>query len=188
MEPVERFKVGDKEVLIYQDENPSNPRDDDNLGIIYYCNGRYALGDECLPVTEIQENVDRCINRGGVVLPVFAYIHSGITITTNTDRNYPFNCPWDSGQCGVIIAPIEKILKNFIMQGITPGLKDRARTVLADEIKTFDQYLRGDIYGFTIIQKKTCEQCKHTEEEVLESCWGFYGLESCKEEAKRNTS
>lgn len=34
------------------------------------------------------------------------------------------------------------------------------------EVKTFDQYLRGEIYGFII---------ETVDGEHLDSCWGFYG-------------
>jgi len=29
-----------------------------------------------------------------------------------------------------------------------------------------------------------CDCCGHVEYEDLESCWGFYGLDYCREEAK----
>ena len=51
-------------------------------------------------------------------------------------------------------------------------------------MKTYDQYLRGDVYGFKLTKIVTkqdkCPHCgeviREYEEEIEEdSCWGFYG-------------
>jgi len=40
-----------------------------------------------------------------------------------------------------------------------------AATMLDNEVKTYDQYLTGDVYGYEIKE----------DGEVIDSCWGFYG-------------
>ena len=60
--------------------------------------------------------------------------------------------------------------------------------------KTWEQYFDGEVYGYMIdgpLEQKQdlCEKCGHIqheyeEREVLDSCWGFYGLDYCIEEAK----
>ena len=41
---------------------------------------------------------------------------------------------------------------------------------LKGEVETYDQYLTGQVYGFTISEEEG-------DEDELDSCWGFYGLE-----------
>jgi len=68
------------------------------------------------------------------------------------------------------------------------------KKIARDYCKAWDQYLSGDVYGYMIdgpLEQKQdlCEKCGHVqreyeEREVLDSCWGFYGLDYCIEEAK----
>jgi hypothetical protein len=65
----------------------------------------------------------------------------------------------------------------------------RAREVIDAEVETYDQYLRGDVYGYILEKEVTVEEkCPHCGEvintytamEEVDSCWGFYG--NCLEE------
>jgi hypothetical protein len=47
--------------------------------------------------------------------------------------------------------------------------------VLAGEVKTFDQYLRGDVYGYVVTDPDGNE---------VDSCWGLYGIEDAEQEAR----
>lgn len=95
------------------------------------------------------------------ILPVYAYEHSGITIRTG-----PFSCPWDSGQIGWIVLSMEKVK--------TEGITGDPLELLRSEIELCDLYLTGQVWGFQILKCETCNLgCSH--EEVVESCWGFYG-------------
>ena len=67
--------------------------------------------------------------------------------------------------------------------------KDRADKYLEGEVETYDQYLRGDVYGYTLTKKtihqEKCPHCgevirEYEDEEEVDSCWGFYG--DCLEE------
>jgi hypothetical protein len=60
--------------------------------------------------------------------------------------------------------------------------------------ETWEQYLSGEVYGYMIDgpleqHQDLCEKCGHVqreyeEREELDSCWGFYGLDYCIQEAK----
>jgi hypothetical protein len=64
---------------------------------------------------------------------------------------------------------------------VTQKLKDRVTEYLKGDVETYDQYLRGDVYGYRVFKVETCELgCEHEEE--LDSCWGFYGEEECMKE------
>jgi len=95
-----------------------------------------------------------------IVVPVYAYIHSGMTISLE-----PFSCPWDSGQLGWAIVTKEQIRYDFGGKNMTKTKLEKAHKILEGEIKTLDQLLRGEVYGFTVTYV----------DEVIDSCWGFFG-------------
>jgi len=107
-----------------------------------------------------------------VILPLYLYDHSGITISTT-----PFSCRWDSGQIGFIFISKAKLREEFLVKCISQKHYADAAKNLIGEVGTYDQYLRGDIYGFKITDP---------EGEEIDSCWGFFGEESCLDEAKQN--
>lgn len=165
--PVESITVGDKTVEIVSDDmNSDSPREWDNMGTILYCSDRYGLGDKNVSSEEIKETAKRDDIEH---LPVYAYIHSGITISTG-----PFSCQFDSGQCGIIFVTHEDIIKEY--GELTEETKEKARQCLQGEIETFDQYLRGDIYGYVVLDNEGYG--------TDDSCYGFYGLECAMDEAR----
>jgi hypothetical protein len=170
MYEVESEEVNGYTVRVVLDETDGDsPRDWDNLGTIVYTSTRYVLGDvQCTP-----EEIDEVVNDPEVVyLPVYAYIHSGVRLSTG-----PFRCPWDSGQCGIIYVSYEDIRKEYGVKRVTKKLRERVSGYLEGEVKTFDRYLSGQVYGFEIEDIETGD--------VVESCYGFYGEPSeVLEEAK----
>jgi hypothetical protein len=98
-------------------------------------------------------------SKTDIVLPLFLYDHSGITMNTTG-----FSCPWDSGQVGVIVARAAKIKAEF--GNLKKETKEHVITILKSEVSTYDQFLRGDIYGFVLEDENGDE---------IDSCWGFYG-------------
>jgi len=163
---------------IEYDQEPCNPRTEwDNLGTIVYAHRRSNLGDidatEDYPDANSWEDIERAIERENgpcVILPVYCYEHGGITIRTG-----PFNCPWDSGRVGAIYVPRTKILRLWGKKRLTKALRAKAREVLEGEIKTFAQFLEGEVYGYVI---------EDPEGNCIESCWGFYGRDCCETAAK----
>lgn len=172
--PIETFEVGHLTIDIFPDENAESPREWDNLGtILYLSSSRYILGDEGVSLEEIEEITER---EDVLCLPVYAYIHSGVTINTRG-----FHCPWDSGQSGIIYVTHERIIKEY--GELTEETKEKALKVLRAEIENYDQYLRGDVYGYIISEKKTCD-LDHEHKEHVDSCWGFFGAEYAMQEAR----
>jgi hypothetical protein len=105
----------------------------------------------------------------GVSLPLYLYDHSGITISTT-----PFSCPWDSGQVGFVFATMKEIVSTWKELSKEEAI-EKAKMVLEAEVKTFDQYLTGDVWYYTIEDEN---------ENHLDSCGGFYGFDFCVEQAK----
>lgn len=74
-------------------------------------------------------------------LPVYMYSHSGVTIATT-----PFSCRFDSGQVGFIYVSKKKAANAYGYKRPCKALADRVVSCLNDEIKTYDQYLAGEVY------------------------------------------
>lgn len=180
-------------ITITQDECPESPREWSNLGIIAYKHSRYILGDELIndPIEWLCEKLnlsELAINRiykkynyvnsdifeylegrffnKFIALPLYIYDHSGITINTRG-----FSCPWDSGQFGWIYTTNEKVKE----MGLQKSSREKLIEYIRGEVDTFDQYLRGDVYCYEIMDGNN---------KFIDSCCGFYGEETAISEAK----
>ena len=171
---------------IWHDDCPESPREWDNLGTMLCVHQRYNLGDHSLDSWEhvaqhlateagidrelYNENMDvdvlttKIEKSGGIVLPLYLYDHSGITMNTTG-----FTCRWDSGQVGVIYVTGEKIKREYGKN--TKKQREKVRQYLINEVGTYDSYLRGEVYGFTLYDNDGA---------IEDSCGGFYDLEDMK--------
>lgn len=175
---IKEVRVGNKILRIFSDNSPSSPREWDNIGKMICFHKRYELGDKHdykhSDYSSWEEMKQAIIKKekAVVVLPIYMYDHSGITIATS-----PFSCPWDSGQIGFIIATKKKVIEEYGTKGkITPEAIEKATKYIQGEVETYDQFLRGDIYGFEVVKVTTCNK-GHEHEESEDSCWGFYGTD-----------
>ena len=145
------------------------------------------LGEHCdIYLDDESEIVEEKFNEFFIYLPLYLYDHSGITMSTG-----PFSCPWDSGQVGFIYVsreraekeygvknadfPIERevMLHDLGLRGPNRPVKKTFATLdelatyyLKGEVETYDQFLRGEVYGYVLLDYAG---------EELDSCWGFYG-------------
>lgn len=154
-----------KALKVWQDNDAEDPRSWDNLGTMVCWHKKYNLGDRHdyqMPgefMCWVKE-----IGLGDIVmLPVYLYDHSGITISTA-----PFSCPWDSGQVGWIYVTKDRLRREFGLKRISKRIFSKAEEILRAEVETYDQYLRGDIYGFTVYDTAHPSWGP-------ESCGGFFG-------------
>lgn len=181
MEHTNETRKGNYIVRTYIDESPDNPRSWDNFGKMICFHKRYDLGDkhdyksnDYSGWSELKEQIEQD-NNVGIILPLYLYDHSGITISTS-----PFGCQWDSGQVGWIFC-IKEEMENSFIELSGQDKEERCEVLLKGEVETYDQYLRGDIYGYRVFKIETCNLgCVHEEE--VESCWGFYGEDECMTE------
>jgi hypothetical protein len=160
MQSIHEEKYKDYKIQVFIDEDPPNPRKEfDNFGHMICFHRRYDLGDKHnLSVEEAKELSKR---KDVISLPLFLYDHSGITMKTS-----PFSCPWDSGQVGFIYVTKEEIRKEFGVKLVTQKTKERVVSILRSEVEEYDQYLTGNVYGYTIVDPYGEEK---------DSCWGFFG-------------
>ena len=168
---------------IEQDSSPESPRTWDNFGKMICFHRRYDLGDKhdynsdnYNGWDELREQIEQDYNVG-VILPLYLYDHSGITMSTS-----PFSCNWDSGQVGWIFCTKEEMDSNWIKLSGQDKI-ERSEVLLKGEVETYDQYLTGDVYGYKIYEVSTCDH-GHEHKELVDSCWGFYGEEECRSEGE----
>jgi hypothetical protein len=147
---------------ILQDTDPLSPREMDNLGQMICWHRRYNLGD-VQPKESPDEWRKENVPEGSVELPLYLYDHSGITMNTG-GFSHCDSARWDWGQVGFIFCPPDKIKKEYSVEVITPEIVGKVEGVLRREVKTYDQFLRGDVWGF-----------QYEEEGKEDSCWGFFG-------------
>jgi hypothetical protein len=161
-------------VKVEYDSDPMNPRTEwDNAGTMVCWHNRYTLGDE-QPKEDPSEYLAD-LPKDSLVLELYLYDHSGITMSTGS-----FGCSFDSGQVGFIYLTPETIAKEW------KGDVDAAKKCLEAEVKVYDHYLTGAVFGYTIEKANECDSCGHNEPEHVDSCWGFYGHDDALESMKGN--
>lgn len=190
IEIVEEIRNGDKRAEILYDENADDPRSwYDHIGKMVCMHKQYRLGDKQLSPNDFDcweqvgnYLVEECDAK--VILPLYLYDHSGITMSVGS-----FNDRWDSGQVGFIYVDRATCIREF-------GEKfsvDKIEEILKDEVKEYDYYLTGQVYWYRIFEKEECvETCPHCNEIIrkedeeieIDSCGGFYGLDYVREVVK----
>ena len=170
-------RIGDYLIQICPDEDPESPRDWDNFGTMVCSHKRYNYGDKHsfnFDDYNSWEEMEKDImdnHDGHTILPIYMYEHSGVTISTK-----PFMDYFDSGRLGLIYCTKQAVAKE--------GIADEdAAKALESEVKTYDTYIRGDVYGYRISKVTTCSEGNEHEEQ-LDSCWGYYDEESCMSDAE----
>ena len=182
-----RETVNDKTLRIVPDPHPMNPRVEcDALGTMICWHPRYNLGDKhsyrnnqelfiALAGYEDEvpfdlEAIEKRALRNAIILPLYLYDHSGLTMNTTG-----FSCPWDSGQVGYVFVTIEDARNEFSAKRLSSKMRERALDILRAEVDVYDAYLRGDFCGFEIMGD---------DDEVIDSCWGFSTTADCLTEAR----
>ena len=172
-------QVGDYIIRTYMDEDPHDPRKDDNYSKMICFHRRYNLGDKHdydhtdYAGWDEMEAAIRKREKPLVILPLYLYDHSGITISTS-----PFSCRWDSGQIGFVIATRAQ---KELLYGKRRLTKEKLQEYVEAEVKEYDRYLRGEAYGVRVFKVSKCD-LGHVHEEVIHSCWGFREVEDAIDE------
>ena len=109
--------------------------------------------------------------------PLYAYEHGGITVNLGSMGNWP-DQQWDCGLLGMVYVTKEKAKAEWPNYG-GMVLQHVCHKRAESEVKTFDMYLTGQVYGYWI-WKKGEGRTKHDGE----TCWGCYGYDYCLSEAK----
>jgi hypothetical protein len=178
-------------IHIQVDDNPESPREWDNAGTMVCWHNRHNLGDEqprqdfsdwlpdfmvsnCEKLSDHEyndadsltvEQVWNAINREFVFLPLYLYDHSGVSISTRSFVGRSHHGEWDSGQVGFIYISKKQAVREWGNKIFTKNVEEKTVNYLVGEVKTYDNYLTGNVYGY-IIEDQNGDK--------LDSCWGFY--------------
>lgn len=168
---IETIQDGNNTIHIFSDDNPESPREWDNLGTMVCFHQRYNLGDKDHDFRSWDDLNDYFKDNPSIVVFICAYEHGGITISpyvpSETTLGYPFCDRFDSGWLGCVFVTLEDIRKEFGWKYVTGKRGKKIKQYLVSEIETYDMHLTGDVYGYEVV----CNTCN----ELLDSCWGFYG-------------
>ena len=168
MDAIETIEHNGFKIRIMPDDDPMNPREWDNLGIMNCWHRRYNLGDKHKHDAEgFQDWLDDPENEVVAYLPLYLYDHSGITISTG-----PFSCRFDSGQVGFIYTTKDRIKNMF---GETVPSEEQLLEGLKAEVKEYDKFISNGYVGFIV---------EDSEGNQVESCWGFSDKDQAIEDAK----
>lgn len=189
---------------IVADDDCRSPREDyDNFGTMACWHRRIDLGDErikvirawleglagnCIPF-EVENLSDdalwKIVDKYYLVLPLALLDHSGLHMWVGSGSAACDPGGWDSGQVGFIYVSHGDIRKNWSVKSVRHNVRhhtgkqikaiDYARELLEAEVKIYDQFLSGDVWGYEVEDGNGWS----------DSCWGFYGTDCCLEEAKR---
>jgi hypothetical protein len=193
-EPIEsslkivKTKTGFEARYLTLDNDPIDPREDENYSTMICFHSRYSLGDKhnyssyedfVLSLAEelniisskdndgnytIQELFEE-IEMGLVcILPLYLYDHSGISMKT---FRFGQHKDWDCGQVGFIYLTKENLKKWGIK-------KSQAEKYLMQEVEIYSQYLEGDCY---CIVKEIYNKDK---EQIEQETGGYFGYLEAK--------
>ena len=117
-----------------------------------------------------RDKIFTAIRKNHVILPLYLYDHSGITVSTS-----PFACRFDSGQVGWIYISKEKTFDTF-SDATEENWQMLGEARLLHEVAVYDDYLTGNVFGCLL---HTLDE-KLEVVDTLESRFGFYGAETAR--------
>lgn len=169
----ETYEKNGYNITVFYDECPESPRTWDVLGK-FYCNNRNYTCDKldmydlaellevdifALNIKQICERADR---KGYLCYPISCYIHGGIALhfnSTDYDR-------FDGGIFGFYLSEKKDICNRFSKKIVSKSLRKEVEGYIENEIKAYEDYCNGNVYGYNITNKFG---------EEIDSCYGFYG-------------
>ena len=155
MENVETIKYKGFDIEICQDDNYDGPGDwgDDNLFLVNYHNDFFVENDKVITKDEAEEWYNGEKIEQAKKYHIFALSmlsHSGVWLSLeNSFRSDSGG--WDTSHIGIVLVSKEEAKTKAKAKKLAEGL-----------IQTWNDYLSGNVYGFSI-------------DKLNESCWGFYG-------------
>lgn len=161
-------------IRIEQDLDAECPFDnDEGMGEFYSLYRFSKTRDKAIEIIE-SENPDCVI--------LSCYSHGGEAWSVKGEG---MQCQWDTAGVAGVWMPNTVLLDE--LKGLT-GEKRRARCIefARQAMDTYNQYCSGDVWGYVIEKQNHCDKCQHDEWEIIDSCWGFYGQDTCKEEAENS--
>lgn len=191
MEPFDTIEYRGCTIELHADEDAQNPRHDmDWAGKVVIWSRDYSLSDKdldydpdrhskglwlcCMTDTEVYWD-DATDEEIAKAMKVFErdYIYLGLNVGYRAEGvrvTTPFDPDSDDG---LIFISKSDAIKEWGKKICTKDVRERALKYLKGEIETYDQYLRGEVFGY--ITKEPAKEDEEPEDaEEIDSCWGFY--------------
>lgn len=178
-DPIQTIQYKGYTINVDYDPSPESPREWDDLSTIYSNSRRYDFDGHSIEelIQEVGGNIYDDVIPWDLIAKkyyyrkVWMYDHSGVTVRTADENPWGSGwMAWDSGLAGVIVVGKKAAKKEW-----ATDTKARTEKWLDGEIENLDTYCRGEIYGYEVLDADGNE---------IDSCWGFYDLDECINEAK----
>lgn len=150
---------------------------DDIHDVLYDLCKQYGLDADSICAYRDDENTAK--QRDGRIMEdlkdhvcikfLYLYDHGGITISTDSFRD-----PWDSGIVGIIYLDKDTTIKEQVTADEISWY-EVASSIIEEEVDTYDQWIKGEVYGFTLETLDKCPHCNQEVREFVDSMGGFYG-------------
>jgi len=167
MDTIEAITYKGYEINIHPDYHAESPREWDELSKLVLFHNRYDLPNELnIDHNDFEgwEDMEAFIEREynpAIMRRVSMYEHGGIALKLGAPT-----CQWDSGYIGFMLVTKDDLREAFGIKRITKQYIEKAYNIMKAELETYDDYLNGNVYGYTI-DGDDCE----------DSLWGFYGYD-----------
>lgn len=156
-----------KILTLHNDDSPENPCDFDSQWKLYSFNRKhrsYKSPDAFFPDGKPSIGLRRKLATGTAF--ILDYYEHGLC-KWSLGGEGP-SCRWDTSE-GAGILVWEHPVKDMGAKTREARAKDAASF-----LETYTCWCNGDVYGYSVENVKTLE-CGHTENELIDSCFGFYG-------------
>ncbi len=163
--------------VAYYEEDASNPQKEwDPFGeILYAAHSRYVLGGRAVDSDEMREIAE---DPNNIVLPVYAYVHGGSTISTGA-----FSCQWDSGQSGYVWISKADALSQLGKKRLTTKTREKILENLRGTVRTFAMFLEGDVYDLRVY--RVDENGDIDESDIVDSMGDVYERDYAEKELEK---
>jgi len=161
-------------IKIGYDDDPMNPRDNDNLGKMVCFHKRYNLGD-CHDLSsedfggwdDVKGYLVKKLNAK-VILPLYLYDHSGLHLKVGSFQGLlpQGHAEFDSGQVGFIYVTAADIRENWMVKRISKRRIADAERLLNAEVAEYSAYLNGQVYYYNVVDE---------DDNIVDSAYGFLG-------------
>ena len=165
---LEKYVKGDITVATEFDEDPTSPREDDNVMIIaLYPRCTYDFDDK-----RLSDPPKNAIN----VMPLYVYEHGGLAVSIGS-HNFP-DARWDVCTAGFVYTT----KRHFNTNCGSEMTNERLQSLFKGEIEELNAYLSGQIFTYAITKTTECSHgCEH--EETIDNEAGYYSEDEALMEA-----
>lgn len=105
------------------------------------------------------------------IFDLYAYVHSGVSFSTS--YNYPYNCEWDSMQCGYLFIKKEEFKHKTQIE---------IEKMAEYHVEYLDDLSNGNVYNITLEEITTCKCCKKKQYDYIDGLSLIVGSKKLKEE------